>query len=291
MMIFVTTSDEASRQRNEERGVRGGRVISEMVRFGKWQDGQHNMWKYAELFENYISVDNSIDLRHADEHQIIEHTLSKKKLAESVYRFMIGETDYQFEKMVSEDYGAGFWGTSELTDKYKKDTPGQEPGGFAPMKILSFKERMRDVATTVPSKAKEAPMPSLPIGADRIGDEYGLPKGPSFGDNQTIDQTGVSAIMDPIARWMVKEETKKRFKAKYGALAEQKIHEMGAKLAKEAYGDAFYSMTAMANATGGPAEDQSLISNKSSDQADAEKQSIFGFKAFKRNRKLNTKKN
>jgi predicted RNA binding protein YcfA (HicA-like mRNA interferase family) len=291
MMVFVTTSDEASRQRNEERGVRGGRVISEMVRFGKWQDGQHNMEKYAQLFENYYSIDNSIDLRHANEEEINLHTLSKKKLAESVYRFMIGETDYQFEKMVGEDYGAGFWGTNELTDKYKKDTPGQEPGGFATMKVLSFKERMRDVATTVPSKAKEAPMPSLPIGADRIGDEYGFPKSPSFGDNQTIDQTGVSAIMDPIARWMVKEETKKRFKAKYGALAEQKIREMGAKLAKEAYGDAFYNMTAMANATGGPAEDQDLISNKSNDQADAEKQSIFGFKSFKRNRKLNTKKN
>ena len=96
---------------------------------------------------------------------------------------------------------------------------------------------------------------------------------------------------------MVKEETRRRFKEKYGALAEQKIRETAKKLAREAYGDAFYGMTSMVSSKN-PAEDptdpsMTIGGTISRDQVDAEKQSIFGFKDFtdrNKRRKLNRKK-
>ena len=185
MMIFVSTSNESSKLRNEARALSGGRVITETVRFSKWQDAQENMWRYAQLFENFASIDNSIDLRTAPAMEVVQHTHSKRRLAEAVYGFM------------TEEGGAGDWGTDKLRDKYALDTPGQRPGKPMTMQVLDVKN-------------KTIPKPSLPLGADRIGPEAGFPKSPSFGDNSTIDVTGVSTFMDPIARWMVKEETRKK---------------------------------------------------------------------------------
>ena len=278
MMIFVTTSNESSKLRNEARALSGGRVITETKRFSKWQDAQENMTRYAQLFENFASIDNSIDLKSAAGIEIAQHSLSKRRLAEAVYNFM------------TEEGGAGDWGTDKLRDKYATDTPGQSPGKPMPVQVLD----------TMPRDAKLAPKPSLPIGADRIGPEAGFPKSPSFGDNSTIDVTGVANFMDPIARWMVKEETRKRFFEKYGSLAEQKLRETARKLAeaqmKEAYGDAMYGMTAMVSSKN-PAEDptdpsMTIGGTISRDQVDAEKQSIFGFKDFssRKRKKLNRTK-
>jgi hypothetical protein len=113
------------------------------------------------------------------------------------------------------------------------------------MKVLVKKMKTEDSTKRI--------YPSLPIGADRIGDETGLPKGPGFGDNQTIDLTGLDRQID---RWMVKEETRKRFKAKYGALSDQKIQETAVRLAKmESLDDPFSGTTGGVSSTGGPPED------------------------------------
>ena len=32
-----------------------------------------------------------------------------------------------FREYIQEEHGAGEWGTNKLTNKYKKETPGQEP--------------------------------------------------------------------------------------------------------------------------------------------------------------------
>ena len=275
MMVFVSTTNEASKQRNEARASSGGRVITETVRFSKWQNAQENFDRYNQLFENCYKFDNSIDLKSASGFEVAQHSLAKRRLAEAVYHFM------------TEEGGAGDWGTDKLRDNYANDTPGQIPGKPMIMQPLD----------TRPKDAKLLPRPTLPIGADRIGPEAGFPKSPSFGDNSTIDVTGVANFADPIARWMVKEETRRRFKEKYGALAEQKIRETAKKLAREAYGDAFYGMTSMVSSKN-PAEDptdpsMTIGGTISRDQVDAEKQSIFGFKDFtdrNKRRKLNRKK-
>jgi len=65
-MILVNTNDEISKQRNIERGQRGGRVVPENIRKEKWDSVQRSRPEFAKLFgQNYIEFDNSEDLRQA----------------------------------------------------------------------------------------------------------------------------------------------------------------------------------------------------------------------------------
>jgi len=245
MMVFVNTSNEVSKQRNEARASKGGRVITETVRFSKWKGAQDALDRFDQLFEKVIEVKNDLDLNL--NHNVIKETYDKliNNVSKEISDFALNEADKRFENMLNEVGGAGNWGTQQLTDRYKADTPGQEPGKFAKMKVLVKKMKTEDSTKRI--------YPSLPIGADRIGDETGLPKGPGFGDNQTIDLTGLDRQID---RWMVKEETRKRFKAKYGALSDQKIQETAVRLAKmESLDDPFSGTTGGISSTGGPPED------------------------------------
>jgi len=65
-MILVNTDDEISKQRNIERGQRGGRTVPEPVRKEKWENVQNSRPEFAKLFgQNYMEFDNSEDLRQA----------------------------------------------------------------------------------------------------------------------------------------------------------------------------------------------------------------------------------
>jgi hypothetical protein len=65
-MVSVVTDDEVSRQRNIERGQRGGRTVPEEIRKQKWDDVSAARPKFAEMFgNNYVEFDNSQDLRQA----------------------------------------------------------------------------------------------------------------------------------------------------------------------------------------------------------------------------------
>ena len=124
--------------------------------------------------------------------------------------------------MLNEVGGAGNFGTDNLRIVYQKMTPGQERHITTPSG--------KKVKLTM--KYKKQRIQKDPIKADRIGAELGLPKNPTMGapfdDNASIG----SPLGDPVGRWMVKEETKRRFREKYGALAEQKLRETAARLKK-----------------------------------------------------------
>ena len=65
-MIMVNTDDEVSKQRNIERGQRGGRTVPEDVRKAKWDAVQASRPELAKMFgDRYIEFDNSEDLRNA----------------------------------------------------------------------------------------------------------------------------------------------------------------------------------------------------------------------------------
>lgn len=65
-MVMVNTEDEISKQRNIERGQRGGRTVPEEIRKEKWDAAQASRPKMAELFgDRYYEIDNSQDLRQA----------------------------------------------------------------------------------------------------------------------------------------------------------------------------------------------------------------------------------
>lgn len=260
IMVFVNTSNEVSKQRNESRAGKG-RVIVESTRFAKWKDAQVNLERFDSLFDTILEVKNDLDLNQSE--QVIKETYDKliNAVSKDIAKFSLNEADRRFEQMLNEVGGAGNWGTPMLTNRYKADTPGQEPGPFKPMKVLKLKNETNDIKTVrSPSGA--------PIGGDRIGDEVGLPKGPGFGDNQSIDINGLDKQID---RWMVKEETRKRFKAKYGALADKKIKETAEKLKRESLDDPFSGTAAMVSSTGGPPEDV-----RPNSQAEYEKTSLFG---------------
>jgi chloramphenicol 3-O-phosphotransferase len=65
-MVAVNTADEVSKQRNIERGTRGGRTVPEEIRKKKWDSVQAARPQFAEMFgQNYTEFDNSEDLRNA----------------------------------------------------------------------------------------------------------------------------------------------------------------------------------------------------------------------------------
>ena len=270
MMVFVNTSDEVSRQRNEARAVKGGRVIAENVRFSKWQTAQVNLEKYDRLFEKVIEVRNDFDVNN------IADTWSKlmESVSKEIVEFTLSDADRKFENMLNEVGGAGNWGTPQLTRRYQKDTPGQTIG-FRPMKVLSFKNKMK-------TNEKKPQAPSLQISADRIGQEVGFPKSPGFGTPFDDFSVGISpsVINDPVGRWMVKEETRRMFKEKYGKLAEQKIRETANRLRKESLIDPYAGGGQGMTPNSGNVEDMRPDPN-----AEDEKTSLF-----RKRKRLNNKR-
>jgi hypothetical protein len=68
LMIFVNTSDESSRKRNEGHE----RMMSESVRKERWDVTQLVAEKFNQEFTKYLEFDNSIDLNEADEFETSE---------------------------------------------------------------------------------------------------------------------------------------------------------------------------------------------------------------------------
>jgi hypothetical protein len=65
-MVMVNTADEVSKQRNIERGTRGGRTVPEEIRKQKWDAVQASRPELAKMFgDKYMEFDNSEDLRQA----------------------------------------------------------------------------------------------------------------------------------------------------------------------------------------------------------------------------------
>jgi hypothetical protein len=67
MMVFVNTSNEVSKERNEKLN----RMISESLRFDKWQESQKFHNNFAQQFKTMLSFDNSPTYREIEQ-QITE---------------------------------------------------------------------------------------------------------------------------------------------------------------------------------------------------------------------------
>lgn len=68
MMVFVNTSDDSSRRRNEGHE----RMMAESVRKGRWEVTQLVAEKFNQEFTKYLEFDNSIDLNEANEFETSE---------------------------------------------------------------------------------------------------------------------------------------------------------------------------------------------------------------------------
>lgn len=73
MMLSVNVSDEISRQRNIERGERGGRTVPEKLRKEKYESIQKSKPIFKEMFgQQFIEFDNSEDLRTAPHDVVVQ---------------------------------------------------------------------------------------------------------------------------------------------------------------------------------------------------------------------------
>jgi cytidyltransferase-like protein len=72
MMIFVSTSNETSQERNSLLS----RMMVESVRHDKWQKSQENITQFAKLYNNLVTFDNTGDLesKEQDIHEVYNQT-------------------------------------------------------------------------------------------------------------------------------------------------------------------------------------------------------------------------
>jgi predicted RNA binding protein YcfA (HicA-like mRNA interferase family) len=114
--IMVNTADEVSKQRNIERGQRGGRTVPEDIRKDKWQKVQNARPELAKMFgASYSEFDNSEDLRSADP-QVVQ---AKEKELMDLYKGV-----QKFVSKPPKNPNAKLWVASELE---KKDTLKIDP--------------------------------------------------------------------------------------------------------------------------------------------------------------------
>ena len=134
-MLMVNTADEVSRQRNVERGQRGGRTVPEEIRKKKWDDAQASRSKFAELFkDNYVEYDNSDDLTKADD---------ATKQAKEKELLDIHKRIKKFVATPPKSNASKEWVASELQ---KKDTlPLSDPNASMPHKDSKAAEKSREM--------------------------------------------------------------------------------------------------------------------------------------------------
>jgi hypothetical protein len=117
-MIMVNTDDEVSKQRNIERGSRGGRTVPEEIRKKKWDSVQAARPELAKLFgQNYMEFDNSEDLRQAPP----EVVKAKKGEMLQLYKNVQAFVTKQPESENAQEWVAG--------EMQKKDTLPIQKGG------------------------------------------------------------------------------------------------------------------------------------------------------------------
>jgi dephospho-CoA kinase len=88
-MVFVDTADEVSRQRNIERGQRGGREVPDKIRKEKWDSAQAARPELQKLFgqSNFFHYDNSEDLRNAPPDVVHKKTQELNGIFKNVRKF------------------------------------------------------------------------------------------------------------------------------------------------------------------------------------------------------------
>ena len=117
-MIVVNTADEISKQRNIERGQRGGRTVPENIRKEKWDNVQAGRVEFAKMFgANYMEFDNSEDLRTAAPEVVKAKKEEMLQLFTNVKNFVAAKPTSDAAKQ---------WIASELD---KKDTLKVPKGG------------------------------------------------------------------------------------------------------------------------------------------------------------------
>jgi cytidyltransferase-like protein len=197
-MLFVNTTNEVSRQRNEARAGKS-RVVQESIRQKKWENTQQNMKAFQDLWTDRFHIfENNADVRTTDTLIREEFDLGLLGVQKTIQSFMgINEA---FEKYMINPANREE-GTTSLRDIYAKVTPGQGR--------VEEKAQMKKVKVVLKKKRKMEEDGGTPQGGRRVGNG-GL---------------GPMAMAESVAAWAANPKTIERFEAKYGDQAQAKLEE------------------------------------------------------------------
>lgn len=110
-MVYVYTTNEKSKERNDIRSRCGLKTISESVRLDKYDSSRENMTKFLEEFDYFYLFDNSNDFRTVDESKQVEITGWLNELQDNLSMFL--------EKVLEV-------GTDDTINYIKSVTPGEK---------------------------------------------------------------------------------------------------------------------------------------------------------------------
>ena len=119
MMVFVDTTNETSKERNE----RLSRMMVESIRQDKWNKSQINTTRFSEMYENFIVFDNTGNLDTKEEeitgaYQSINGFLASTTINETVEDWLIRNTKLDANKQIG-------WLFNENSRKSAKQTQAQ----------------------------------------------------------------------------------------------------------------------------------------------------------------------
>ena len=167
----------------------------------KWYKSKGGGWKT-------VSESNRMPVEEGREAISMEKEYKKhNRLKKKVKRPLAENLDNKFETFM-EEHGAGDWGTPKLTNRYKKDTPGQKK-----------KKKLAQEDNVIPRGG-------LPFG-DGIG--------PTTTQYRPMTSIGYT-LSESIENWMNSAKTQHKFIEKYGDLAEEKLIEAAIKLEESGCG-------------------------------------------------------
>jgi len=124
-MIYVHTSEEESKKRNDLRIMKGAKTFNESVRLRKYNNSVTNMHAYVDMFEGFVLYDNSNNILSVNEDKKKEIANWLIELSETVDGFLVKKPSnsaalkWMNERVLEV-------GTKSTADFIRALTPGQE---------------------------------------------------------------------------------------------------------------------------------------------------------------------
>ena len=237
-MVFVNTNDEVSKQRNIERGQRGGREVPEEIRKEKWDSAQAHVKRYQQIFGNdFSNVDNSTDIRHADPqtkkeieqnflnmYKMMRSFASKPPTKEGAIKWMKSAASKnnvsKVEKLASNKFTAG---PDAETEKFNKAYPKKGEAGIVTDENVMQQARALGLSYFGFGRFGRAINGKNTV-THVIGSDHRLHLKTAAMDKKAASiKEEYLPESNMIREWANKETTQNRFIVKYGTLAEEKL--------------------------------------------------------------------
>ena len=172
-MVMVNTADEVSRQRNVERGQRGGRTVPEDIRKEKWDAVQASRVEHGKTFgDNYVEFDNSEDLRSAPPEVVDAKTKEMQGIFKNIQKFVAAAPkNDQSKQWIANELGKKDTAPVVKDARPHADSGHQEEGNKLGLEYYGFGRYGKDGKVThrsvhgklVEIQPKQKETPDLPV--------------------------------------------------------------------------------------------------------------------------------